>query len=70
MILNKDTHKDGFNTAIISSNKKINDRAINEDKVVVLEQLIKSNSTEIANIQRLLDYFFKIQELTENFGGN
>lgn len=68
MILNSDTHKDGFNTAIISSNKKLNDRAINEDKVVVLEQLIKSNSTEIANIQRLLDYFFKIKELTNDFG--
>lgn len=70
MVLNKDTHKDGFNTAIISSNKKINDRAINEDKVVVLEQLIKSNSSEIASIQRLLDYFEKVRELTNNFGGN
>lgn len=70
MILNNDTHKDGFNTAIISSNKKINDRAINEDKVKILEQLIKTNSSEIANIQRLLDYFYKIKELTGNFGGN
>ena len=68
MILNKDTHKDGFNTAIISSNKKINDRAINEDKVKILEQLIKTNSSEIANIQRLLDYFYKIKELTHDFG--
>lgn len=68
MILNSDTHKDGFNTAIISSNKKINDRAINEDKVKILEQLIKSNSSEIANIQRLLDYFYKIKELTNDFG--
>lgn len=70
MILNSDTHKDGFNTAIISSNKKINERAIDENKIGVLDQLVKSNSAEIANIQRLLDYFFKIQELTENFGGN
>lgn len=70
MILNKDTHKDGFNTAIISSNKKLNERAIDESKAVVLDQLIKANSSEIANIQRLLDYFFKIKELTGNFGGN
>lgn len=68
MILNSDTHKEGFNTAIISSNKKITDRAIDESKVAVLDQLIKSNSTEIANIQRLLDYFFKIKELTNDFG--
>ena len=67
MVLNNDTHKDGFNTAIISSNKKLNERAINEDKVEVLNQLIKSSSAEITNIQRLLDYFFKIQELTSNF---
>ena len=67
MVLNNDTHKDGFNTAIILSNKKLNERAINEDKVEVLNQLIKSSSAEITNIQRLLDYFFKIQELTSNF---
>lgn len=68
MILNNDTRKESFNTAIISSNKKINDRTVDENKVVVLNQLIKSNSTEIANIQRLLDYFFKIKELTNDFG--
>lgn len=70
MILNSDTHKEGFNTAIISSNKKLNERAIDENKVAVLEQLIKTNSSEIANIQRLLDYFEKVRELTNNFGGN
>lgn len=70
MILNSDTHKEGFNTAILSSNKAVKDRAVDESKAAVLEQLIKSNSTEIANIQRLLDYFFKVQELTNNFGGN
>lgn len=67
MVLNSDTHKDGFNTAIISSNKKINKRAIDENKIEILNQLIKSSSAEITNIQRLLDYFFKIQELTSNF---
>ena len=68
MILNNDTRKESFNTAIISSSKKINERAVDENKVAVLDQLIKSNSIEIANIQRLLDYFFKIKELTNDFG--
>ena len=68
MILNSDTHKEDFNTALISSNKTIKDRAVDENKAAVLEQLIKSNSAEIANIQRLLDYFYKIKELTNDFG--
>lgn len=68
MILNNDAHKGGFNTAIISSNKKIKDRSVDESKAAILEQLIKANSSEIANIQRLLDYFYKIKELTHDFG--
>lgn len=68
MVLNSDTHKEGFNTAIISSNKTIKDRSVDESKAAILEQLIKANSTEIANIQRLLDYFCKIKELTNDFG--
>lgn len=68
MILNNDAHKEGFNTALISSNKTIKDRSVDENKAAVLEQLIKSNSAEIASIQRLLDYFCKIKELTNDFG--
>ena len=70
MVLNGDsTNKEAFNNALISTNNDATSAVIDEDKVQQLNILSQSIISDLSYIQRLLDYFFKIQELTENFGG-
>ena len=70
MVLNGDsTNKEAFNNALISTNNDVTSAVVDEDKVQQLNILSQSIISDLSYIQRLLDYFFKIQELTENFGG-
>lgn len=70
MVLNGDkTNKESFNSALISTNSSTTSAVVDEDKVKQVEALSQSIISDLAQTQRLLDYFFKVQELTLNFGG-
>ncbi len=70
MILNgKSTNKEAFNSSLISTNNDATSAVVDENKVAQVEALSQSIISDLSYVQRLLDYFFKVQELTENFGG-
>lgn len=70
MILNgNSTNKEAFNSALISTNNDATSAVVDEDKVAQVNTLSQSIMGDLSYVQRLLDYFFKVQELTENFGG-
>lgn len=70
MVLNGDsTNKVAFNSALLSTNNDATSAIIDEDKVAQVNALSQSIMSDLSYVQRLLDYFFKVQELTENFGG-
>ena len=68
-ILNSDTHKEGFNAAIVKLDNTITKA---EEDVVAFEQLtakMKANYNTLLQIQWRLNTLEKISELTNNFGG-
>jgi hypothetical protein len=70
MILNgNSTNKESFNSSLISTNNDATSAVVDENKVAQVNTLSQSIISDLSYVQRLLDYFFKVQELTENFGG-
>ena len=70
MVLNgNSTNKEAFNSSLISTNNAATSAVVDEDKVAQVNTLSQSIISDLSKTQRLLDYFFKIQELTEDFGG-
>ena len=70
MVLNgEQINKEAFNSALISTNSYATSAVVDENKLKQVETLSQSIISDLAQVQRLLDYFFKIQELTLNFGG-
>lgn len=68
-ILNSDTHKEGFNAAIVKLDNTITKA---EEDVGAFEQLtarVKANYNTLLQIQWRLNTLEKISELTGDFGG-
>lgn len=64
MITTKDIHKEGFNAALISADKKMHEKDVDNDR---LAALMEENYKKLITIQRQYDYLMKIKELTNDF---
>jgi hypothetical protein len=68
-ILNSDTHKEGFNAAIVKLDNTITKAEEDVEAFSQLTAKMKSNYNTLLQVQWRLNMLEKISELTNNFGG-
>lgn len=66
-ILNKDTKKQGFNTAVINLDGQIYAKE-NDEMFEKLEEIVRVDYKMLKQIQSKVNYLTKIKELTNDFG--
>jgi len=68
-ILNSDTHKEGFNAAIVKLDNTITKAEEDVEAFSQLTDKMKANYNTLLQVQWRLNMLEKISELTNNFGG-
>jgi hypothetical protein len=68
-ILNSDTHKEGFNAAIVKLDNTITKAEEDLGAFETLSKKMKTNYNTLLQIQWRLNMLNKISELTNSFGG-
>jgi hypothetical protein len=68
-ILNSDTHKEGFNAAIVKLDNTITKAEEDVGAFETLSKKMKTNYNTLLQIQWRLNMLNKISELTNSFGG-
>lgn len=68
VILNSDTHKEGFNTAILKLDNTITKAEEDVGAFETLSKKMKTNYSTLLQIQWRLNMLDKISDLTNSFG--